>query len=91
MATYSSILAREISWIEEPRGLQYHRVIRVQHDLATKQPQTIISIWSQGLPIKSGRGSKDSSIHLPYSSYKGLLEPVSHTGLHAQCILINAQ
>ena len=64
---------------------------RVQHDLATKQPQTTISTWSQGLPVKSGRGSKDSSIHLPHSSYKGLLEPVSHTGLHAQCILINAQ
>ena len=28
MATYSSILAREISWIEEPRGLQYHRVVK---------------------------------------------------------------
>ena len=64
---------------------------RVRHDLAAKQQQTTISIWSQGLPIKSGRGSKDSSIHLPHSSYKRLLEPVSHTGLPAQCILINAQ
>ena len=50
-----------------PRGRK-----RVRHNLATKQQQTTVSTWSQGLPITSGRGSKDSSIRLPHSSYKGL-------------------
>ena len=37
MATHSSILAREISWREEPDGLQSLGSQRVGHDLATKQ------------------------------------------------------
>ena len=37
MATHSSILALEISWTEEPGGLQVMGLQRVGHDLATKQ------------------------------------------------------
>ena len=73
MATCSRILAWEISWTEGPGGPTVPRGRkRVRHDLATKQQQTTVSTWSQGLPITSGRGSKDSSIRLPHSSYKGL-------------------
>ena len=35
MATQSSVLAREISWTEEPGGLQSMDLQRVRHDLAT--------------------------------------------------------
>ena len=35
MATHSSILVWEISWIEEPGGLQSAGSRRVRHDLAT--------------------------------------------------------
>ena len=38
MATYSSILAWEIPWTEEPGGLQSMGSQRVRHDLATKPP-----------------------------------------------------
>ena len=37
MTTYSSILAWEIPWTEEPGGLQFLGLQRVRHDLATKQ------------------------------------------------------
>ena len=37
MATHSSILAWEISWTEEPSGLQSMGSQRVEYDLATKQ------------------------------------------------------
>ena len=37
MTTYSSILAWEISWTEEPGGLQSVRSERVGHDLVTNQ------------------------------------------------------
>ena len=38
MATYSSILAWEIPWTTEPGGLHtVHGVIKVGHDLETKQ------------------------------------------------------
>ena len=36
LATYSSILAWEITWTEEPGGLQSMGLQRVRHDLATK-------------------------------------------------------
>ena len=39
MATNSSILAWEITWQEEPGGLQPRCCRRVRHDLATKQQQ----------------------------------------------------
>ena len=39
MATYSSILAWEIPWTEEPGGLQSMGSQRVGHNLATKQQQ----------------------------------------------------
>ena len=37
MATHSSILAWEISWTEEPDGLQSKRLQRVRHDSVTKK------------------------------------------------------
>jgi len=37
MATQFSVLAWEISWIEEPGGLQSMGSQRVRHNLATKQ------------------------------------------------------
>ena len=37
MTTYSSILAGEILWTEEPGGLQSMGSQRVGHDLVTKQ------------------------------------------------------
>ena len=39
MATHSSILAWEITWTEEPDGLQSVASQRVGQDLATKQQQ----------------------------------------------------
>ena len=48
MATHSSILAWEISWIEEPGGLQFMALQRVGHSLATEQQQHTIRqivIW----------------------------------------------
>ena len=41
--TYSSILALEIPWIEEPCGLQSTGSQRLRHDLAAKQQQSGIS------------------------------------------------
>ena len=38
MATYSSILAWEIPWTEEPSGLQSMGSARVGHDLVTEPP-----------------------------------------------------
>ena len=37
MATHSSVLAREISWTEEPGGLQSMGLQRVGYDVSTKQ------------------------------------------------------
>ena len=39
MATHSSVLGWEISWTEEPGGLQAMGLQRVRHDLAIKQQQ----------------------------------------------------
>ena len=41
MATHSSILAWEISWTEEPGGLQSMGSQSPGHDLVTKQQQTV--------------------------------------------------
>ena len=43
MATHSSILAWEIPWREEPGGLQFMRLQRAGHDLATKQREQRLS------------------------------------------------
>ena len=42
MATHSSITAWEVSWIEEPDGLQSMVSQRVVHDLLAKQQQVHI-------------------------------------------------
>ena len=39
MATHSSILVREIPWVEEPGGLQSMGPQRVRYDLASKRQQ----------------------------------------------------
>ena len=51
MATRSSILAWQISWTEEPGGLQFTELRRVRHDLTTKQQQ-INSVY---MPIPISR------------------------------------
>ena len=43
MATHSSIPTWEIPWTEEPGGLHSMGLQRVQHDLATKQQQQVLS------------------------------------------------
>ena len=40
MATHTGILAWEISWTEEPGGLQFMGSQRVGHHLVTKPPYT---------------------------------------------------
>ena len=42
MATHSSILASEITWTEEPLGLQSMGSQRVRRDSETKQQQYIL-------------------------------------------------
>ena len=44
MPTHSSILAWEISWTEEPGGLQSMGSQRVRHNLATKQQEADIHL-----------------------------------------------
>ena len=44
VATYTSVLAWEIPWIEEPGRLQSVGSQRVRHDLATKQKQLNYSV-----------------------------------------------
>ena len=44
MASYSSILAWEIPWTEEPGGLQSMGSQKVRHDLAAKQ-QHMLTIY----------------------------------------------
>ena len=46
MATHSTILAWRIPWTEEPGGLQNMGLQRVRHDLATKQQQTFLRVFS---------------------------------------------
>ena len=43
MATYSSVIAWEILWIEEPGGLQFMESLRVRHNLATAH---MVNSWS---------------------------------------------
>ena len=44
MTTYSSILAWEFLWTEEPGGLHIMGLQRIGHNLATKTITTILSI-----------------------------------------------
>ena len=44
MTTYSSILAWEFPWTEEPGGLQFMGLQRIGHNLATKTITTTLSI-----------------------------------------------
>ena len=41
MATHSSTLAWEITWMEKPGGIQSTESQRVRYNLATKQQQTV--------------------------------------------------
>ena len=47
-ATHSSILAREIPWMEEPGGLQSMGSQRVRHDLVTQQQYNRITMLYKG-------------------------------------------
>ena len=53
VATYSSIFAWRIPWIEEPGRLQYMRLRRVRHDRATENPSKL----SQSDPDEQGKSS----------------------------------
>ena len=41
MATHSSILDWKNPWTEEPGGLQFMGLQRVEHDIAAKQQQSL--------------------------------------------------
>ena len=60
MATYSSILAWEIPWTEEPGGLQSTGSQRVGHDLATKTTM-MFSVLEQKTSLKVQKTSLLSS------------------------------
>ena len=45
MATYFSVLAREMSWTEGPGGLQFMGSQRVGHDLVTEHTHTAINLY----------------------------------------------
>ena len=49
LATHPSILPWEIPWTKEPGGLQFMRLQRVRHDLATKEQQCIFTVCSISL------------------------------------------
>ena len=49
MATHFCILAWEIPWTKEPGGLQFMRLQRVRHNLATKEQQCIFTVCSISL------------------------------------------
>ena len=49
MVTHSSILAREISWTEQPGGLQSMGLQRVRYKLACKQKQQKLHIERKNL------------------------------------------
>ena len=61
MATHFSILAWEISWAEEPGGLQSMGSQRVGHGLVTKEQQQHFNGGMLG--IMQGDGRKDLSVH----------------------------
>ena len=56
-ATYSSILAREISWTEEPGKLWFMGLQRVRHDLATEHAHKERPRARLGVPYRHCRGS----------------------------------
>ena len=59
MVTHSNVLARKISWVEKPGGLQSKGLQRVRHDLATElTPQLIYHIV-----LVSDEQQSDSVIH----------------------------
>jgi len=68
MATYSSILARESIWTQEPGGLLSMGLQRIGHDLATKQQQShkankwqTLESHPQVLPLTSFGSFQDPS------------------------------
>ena len=72
MAMYSSILAWEISWTEEPGGLRSWKHIRVGHDLATKQQEYIYLFFKKelGNSLRSSSGAL-SFTHKPSPPAQG--------------------
>ena len=69
MATYSSILAWEIPWTEEPGGLQSTGSQRVGHDLATKTTM-MFSVLEQKTSLLSS-SVKLQQIFKIYTSFSG--------------------
>ena len=56
MATYPSILAWEIPWIEEPGGLQFMGLQRIQTQLSTVNTNPIGYLSSAIIEAKRSRG-----------------------------------
>ena len=54
MSTHSSILAWEITWTEEPGRLQCAGSQRVRRDLATKQQQMCVCVYTHGIYMVFG-------------------------------------
>ena len=89
MATPSSLLAWEISWAEEPGGLQSIGLQVVRHDLATKPPppkmhsvsfHAVIFLGVWATPSCSLRHISMYCIICVCSSFKkGLLSPICCT------------
>ena len=64
MATYSSILAWEIPWREEPGGLQ-SMGLQKRHDLATKQ-QPVLQVHNRSNQFKGQKKAKKQIKELLY-------------------------
>ena len=80
MATYSSILAWEIPWIEEPSGLQSIESQRAGPDLATEQQQLVgekvLRVW---VPLHAGKFQLEVEVdflQMQVQSEEQLLETV---------------
>ena len=86
MAMYSSILAWEISWTEEPGGLHPWKYIRVGHDLAIKQQEYIYLFFKKelGNSLRSSSGALSFN-HKPSPPAQGFCghfhAPHEHTGV----------
>ena len=96
MAAHSSTLAWEISWTEEPGGLQARGSQRVAHDLVTKQKRGEVTIVKPQAAAQRARAllrirsfwrmecSQPPSSGAQEPAFKKLAPTLHHT-LHARC------
>ena len=62
MTIHSSILAWEVSWTEEPGGLESIGLQRVGHGLQTKQQQTLFSFFISKRSLEWEGGRQEAEI-----------------------------